>query len=173
MRTGLFATFALLSGCGPTDPDGRGTPGGPVPLKEVVLNDVHGLWGGEAVWVRSDRTAVVQVVDRKRKEKRYRRAVTAEQWAEIERLVGEHDVLGLKEGPFRTGVPDEAAHTIRLVTADGRRAKVFKWENDRRPRFDPLASVLFGIARAPEGRELVHEGPFDYDWHPEGFEKRW
>jgi hypothetical protein len=171
---GTVVTLALC-GCGDSaqDPDGPGRPGPPLPLKEIVLNDIHGLHGGERVWIGADRTAIVQVVDRERKEKRYRLKIGAAQWTEIERLVGAHDFLNLKEGPFRTGVPDEPAHTIRLVTKEGQRAKAFKWERDQRPRFDPLAGVLFGIARTSEGRELIQEGDYDYAWTPDGFEKLW
>jgi len=144
-----------------------------VPLKEIVLNDIHGLWGGERVWIGADRVAIIQVVDGDRKETRYRLTITAEQWAEIEGLVGANDVLSLKEGPFRTGVPDEPAHTIRLITKGGQKAKVFKWERDRRSRFDPVANALFAIARTKAGREPIHEGEFSGDWHPDGFEKPW
>jgi hypothetical protein len=172
---GIAVMLAALFGCdgSSSDPDGAGKPGPPVPLKEIVLNDIHGLYGGERVWVGADRTAIVQVVDERRKEKRYRRTISAEQWAEIERLVGANDFLSLKEGPFRTGVPDQAGHAIHLVTKDGKKVKALKWERDRRPRFDAVAGVLFGIARAADGRELVHEGEFNWDWTPDGFEKPW
>lgn len=178
MRSGMglvgAAVLSTLLGCAGSDyPDGPSQPGPPVPLKEVVLDDVSRFHGGERVWIGADRTAFIQVVDSKEKEKRYRRAVTDEQRAEVEKLVGQHDFLSLQEGPFRKGVPDEPGHTVRLVTQDGRRAKAFKWGGDRRPRFDPVAGELFKIAQESEGRDLIYEGEYDPDWVPDGFEKPW
>ena len=185
MRIGVIVCVAgvsfSLAGCGAFshDPDGPGTPGPPVPLKQVVLNDAHGLWGGESLWLAEDGTAVVQVVSEPPQgqvglwEKRYRRKVPEAQRAEIERLVGAHDFFSLKAGFPRTGVPDEAAHAVYLVAKDGRKLTAVKWAKDKRPRFDALADVLFGMMRTTEGRELIHEGLFDWDRAPDGFEKPW
>ena len=85
---GLFA-LSLLAGC-----EGERQPGPPVPLKSFVLHDVQGLFGGEAIWAAEDRTALVQVVGQSPAdqsglwEKRYKITLTAEQWVEVERLVG-------------------------------------------------------------------------------------
>jgi hypothetical protein len=170
---GVVLIFAL-TGCSeaPNDPDGPGTPGPPVPLKEIVFSDLDGLYGGEQIWVSADGTAYTRVVSMK-KEKRYKRQITAERWAEIERLVGAHHVLGLQERPFGTGVPHESMYSIRLVTKDGRKISTAKWARDKRPRFDPLMNTLLGTCRAREAHELIYEGENDYKWTPDGFEKLW
>jgi hypothetical protein len=173
MRTTIlgFLVVAALTGCGMGDPDGRGTPGPPVPLKEATFHDFDRMQGGECVWVRADRTAYVLVVQ-SQKEKRYKRQITPEQWGEIERLVGAHDVLSLQQELRGTGVPHETMYAINLVAQDGRKVHLSKWARDPRPRFDPLASALLGIARARDERELIYEGDYDTHWTPDGFEKR-
>ena len=50
-------------------------------------------------------------------------------------------------------------------------AKAGKWANDRNPDFDALYSYLRGLCHS-EG-ELIREGPFDWEWRPDGFEKLW
>lgn len=174
---GLLVVVALstLPGCaGSSDyPDGPGRAGPPVPLKEVVLDTVSRFHGGQRVWVGAGRTAFIQVVDPKEKEQRYRRAVTDEQRAKVEELLGKHDFLSLEEGPVHKGVPDEPGYTVRLVTKDGRKAKAFKWGSERRPRLDPVAGELFKIAQEAEDRELIHEGEYDPNWVPDGFSEAW
>lgn len=169
MLLGVAMALAI-SGCGDA-----GQPGPPVPLKSFVLYDVQGLFGGHALWVAEDNTAIVQVVNPAPPdkvglwEKRYKTKLTAEQRAEVERLVGAYDFLRLKIKD-RSAVPDEARSTIVLVTKNGEKANVGKWANDKNPRFDRLYEYLHSICRLNEGRELVSEGAFDQDWQPEGFE---
>lgn len=158
---------SLLVGC-----QGERQPGPPVPIKSFVLHDVQGLFGGRAIWVAEDRTAFVQIVSPPTAgqsvllEKRYKTRLTAEQWAEVERLVGAHHLLTTKMAE-RSGVPDEARPTIVIVPQSGTVVKLRKWANDKHPDFDLVYSYLFGLCRA-EG-ELVHEGVFEWDWRPEGF----
>jgi len=167
---GLFA-LALLAGC-----QGERQPGPPVPLKSFVLHDVQGLGGGHAIWAAEDRTALVQVVgeppagQRGLWEKRYKIKLTAEQWAEVERLVGAHHLLTAKV-PERSGVPDEAHSIIVVVTRSGATVKVRKWANDKHPDFDPVYAYLLGLCRSEA--ELVREGKFDWGWRPDGFAVPW
>lgn len=165
---GLLALL-LLAGCAP-----KRVPGLPVPLRTFVLRDVQGLYGGHALWAAEDRTATVQVVGRPPAgqsglwEKRYKIQLTAEQWAEAERLVGVHNFLSLKI-PKRRAVPDEAHPIIAVITTGGETAKVLKWAKDRNPDFDPLYRYLLHLCRG-DG-ELIHEGAFDWKWRPDGFEQ--
>jgi hypothetical protein len=178
MRSALFLSVAVmalgLTGCG----NDAGEPGPPVPLKSFVLHDVQGLFGGEALWVGEDNSAIVQVVGAPPPaksglwEKRYKLTVTKEQRAEFERLVGAHDFLRLKIRQ-RDGIPDEEHPIIVVTTKAGDKARVRKWANDKNPRFDPLYSHLLAIAGTAEGRELIHEGEYDGNWTPDGFEKLW
>jgi hypothetical protein len=167
---GLFV-LTLFAGC-----EGDRQPGPPVSLKSIVLHDVQGLFGGHALWATNDRTAIVQVVGHPLAgqsdlwEKRYKARLTAEQWTEVERLVGAHHFLTIKL-PDRQGIPDEAHPIIAVVPKSGTTAKTRKWANDKHADFDAVYSYLLVLCRA-EG-ELVYEGAFDWEWRPEGFEQPW
>ena len=167
---GLFA-LSLLAGC-----EGEREPGQPVPLKSFVLHDVEGMFGGHTIWAAEDRTAFIQVVGPPPtgrsglSEKRYKIKLTAEQWAEVERLVGAHHLLTAKMAG-RPGVPDEAHPVIVVVTRAGATAKVRKWANDKHPDFDPVYAYLLRLCRAKG--ELVREGAFEWEWRPDGFEQPW
>ncbi|CEF49235.1 unnamed protein product [uncultured bacterium] len=148
-----------------------------MPLKSFVLHDVQGLFGGHAIWAAEDRAVFVQVVGPPPPagqsglwEKRYKATLTAEQWAEVERLVGAHHLLTAKM-PERPGLPDEAHPIIVVVTRAGATANVRKWANDKHADFDPVYAYLLGLCRA-DG-ELVREGTFEWEWRPAGFEQPW
>lgn len=168
--TALLAA-SLLVGC-----EGERQPGSPVPLKAFVLHDVQGLFGGHAVWAAEDQTAFVQVVGPPPAgqsglwEKRYKTTLTADQWAEVERLVGAHHLAAVKV-PERPGVPDEAHPVIMAVPTAGAAVKVRKWANDKHPDFDPVYSYLLRLCRA--GGDLVREGAFEWEWRPAGFGQPW
>ena len=140
-----------------------------VPLKAFVLEDVQGLFGGQALWAAEDRTAIIQIVrtppaDKSGLwEKRYKKKLSKEQWAEVERLVGVHHFLTLKV-PDRFGIPDEGRPTITVVAKDGTVASAMKWVNDKHADFDPLYHYLVGLCRA-DG-ELVRGGEYDGRWRP-------
>jgi hypothetical protein len=153
-------------------------PGPPVPVRSVVLHDVQGLWGGHALWAREDGAAVLQVVGEAPQgrsglwEKRYHLKLTRDQLAEVERLVGAHHflVLRIKE---RHGVPDESHPVIAIVTKDGATAKAMTWAGDKHPDFDPLYDYLLGVCRGADMGQPVHEGAYDWEWRPEGFDRPW
>ncbi len=153
-------------------------PGPPVPLRSFVLHDVQGLWGGHALWVSEDGTAVVQVVGKAPPgqsglwEKRYNIKLTGDQRAEVERLAGVHHFLVLKVKE-RPGVPDEAHPIIAITTKDGVTAKASKWAGDKSPDFDPLYDYLVGICRGADNGQSIHEGAYDWEWRPEGFDRPW
>lgn len=166
---------AILAGCASSVRESAeaAVSGPPVPLNWVVMHDIQGLWGGEAIWVKEDRTAIIQVVESGQKEKRYRARVRDAAWTELERLIGAHDFLHLQISPRRVE-PDEAHPLVALVTKDGTRARVGKLGNDSHPRFDALYGHLREMCRATEGaRELIHEGEYDWSWCPDGYDKLW
>lgn len=174
-RAILLATLLAAAGtaCNRNADAVRG-PGLPVPLRSVVLRDVQGLWGGHALWAWDEGKVVVQVVGKTPMgrtglwEKRYERKLTADQWAEIERLIGAHHFLTL-EVKDRYGEPDEPRPSITVVTRDGVRRKVAKWAGDEHTDFDSLYAHLRGLCDGVEGQP-IYEGPFDWDWRPEGFD---
>jgi hypothetical protein len=149
-------------------------PGPPVPLRTIVLRDVQGYWGGQNVWLSADGMAVVQVVGSPPPgksglwEKRYRLQLDDQYMAALERLVGEHDFLNLKI-PERRGKPDEAHPIIVVVTKDGRTAETMKMGSDKNADFDALYDVLLQGCQSCAGQQPESEGPFDWEWHPEGF----
>ena len=151
----------------------RGIEAQTVPLEALVLQDVQGLFGGQSLWVSADRTAYVQLVGRRAGEpalweRRYKTTLTAEEWAEAERLIRAHHLLTVKM-PNRPGVPDEAHPVITIVTRAGATTRIGKWANDKHPDFDPVYSFLIGLCR-PRGT-LIREGPIDWKWTPPGFDK--
>src|SRR5262245_3102870 len=91
----------LLGGCGKTTTEDT-QPGPPLPIRSFVLHDVQGLFGGNALWAGEDRTAWLQVVSPPPPgktglwEKRYKVTITAEQWASVEKKLGEIHFLAAK-----------------------------------------------------------------------------
>jgi len=130
----------------------------------VELHDVHGLWGGVAVWVEGSGRAVVQRVDASRTEARYALALGDDARALLRRAA-EVDVLAV-EVPDRPGVPDEARPRIVLQGPAGERREVSKWGSDEVAGLDAVLADLRAIAgrtgdRAPDAR-----GPHDPAWRP-------
>lgn len=149
-------------------------PGPSVPLKSFALHDVQGLHGGLSLWACEDRVAIAQIVEPSNGglwEKRYSLKLTNQQWAEVEQLVGAHHFQSI-ESANRAGVPDEARPTVVILPKVGTAKVVSKWANDRHEDFDPVYNYLMQLCHG-DGKELVHEGKFDWDWRPEGFENPW
>jgi hypothetical protein len=150
----------------------------PVPLRSFVLHDIQGLRGGRALWVGEDGAAVVQVVGQAPAgqsglwEKRYNLRLTGEQWAEVERLAGAHHFLTLKFKE-RPAVPDESHAIIAIVTKAGTSAKATKLGSNPQSDFDPLYKYLIDICDGVGTVRPVHEGVFDWDWRPVGFDRLW
>lgn len=166
-----LVTVSILTGC-------RGDSQmseSPVPLRSFALHDVHGMSGGQALWIAEDGTAVLQVVGPPSPgkaglwEKRYKFRITPDQRGEMERLAGVHRLLTQKPSD-RSGVPDEAHPIILAVTKEGEAVKVRKWANDKHSDFDSLYDYLLKLSRAPAGEKPVYEGAYDWDWRPEGFD---
>lgn len=148
------------------------------PLRSVVLHDVQGLRGGRALWAGEGGAAVVQVVGKPPPgqdalwERRYEVRLTADQWAEVGRLVEAHHFLTLKV-PERRGIPDESHPVIAVVTKAGATARAMKWAGDEHPDFDPVYRYLLDLCRGAEAGKPVHEGKYDWEWRPEGFDSPW
>ena len=156
--------------------DIAGKLGSPIPLKSFVLSEV-GFFRGQALWVAEDRTAIVQVIGRppggesRDWEKRYKFKLTAEEWAETERLVGVHNFLTIQKQPEGSGILDEAQPIIVLITKAGTTIKARKWAHEKHPDFDPVYMYLRGLCRA-EGA-TISEGRYVWKWQPDGFSISW
>ena len=139
------------------------------PLRSLVLHDVQSLFGGRVLWIDSSLTAFVQTIGAGLWEKRYQTSLSREQWAEIERLIEQHQLfsLTLPDTFNRPGVPDEARPVIIVISPSGITNKLQKWANDSHPDFDAVYSHLLALCRA-DG-ELIYQGPFDWNWRPDGF----
>lgn len=151
----------------------------PIPLRNISLHDVQPVFGGNAIWALDDGSVVVQVVGTTPPdggdglwEKRYRIKLGKHDWAQIERLVGSHEFLCIRIRE-RDGTPDEGHPLIQLRTKDDVKARVRKWANDKHADFDPVYEYLRSIAELVTEDQLVHEGVYDWDWRPEGFDRLW
>jgi hypothetical protein len=146
----------------------------PVPIEAAILLDVEGMHGGRNLWLASDGTAVVQVVGHVTQavgglpEKCYRVRFGKAAVTEVERLVGAHRFLDLNL-TLRVGPPGGGHPEIAVLTKAGGRGASIKREDDKHPDFDPLYAHLLLLAQKLDGAELIHEGAFDWDWHPDGF----
>jgi hypothetical protein len=105
-------------------------------------------------------------------EKRYKFKIAADQYAEVERLVGVHHFLTIKTKD-RPAIPEEAHPTIVVVTKAGQVVKATKLGNDKHPDFDAIYRYLLTFGQPSQEQEPVYEGAFDWDWRPEGFERPW
>jgi hypothetical protein len=148
---------------------------GPLPLKAVILLDVEGMQGGRNLWLSEDGVGVVQVIGPAGSgglpEKRYRVRFGRDAVAEAERLAGAHRFPELK---LRLGVgPPGGGHPlVAVLTKAGTRSMSIKRESDPHSDFDPVYEHLLRLGQQLDGAELVYNGAFSWDWHPEGFPSR-
>jgi len=141
-------------------------------LRSFALNDIHALYGGRALWALEDHSGIIVVVTRSEGahrgfwEKRYRIALSEEQWTDIEKLAARHSFFDLLVGE-RLGLPDEGRPIIEMTATDGRSARVQKWAGTKHPGFEPIYRRLWELCRL-DG-ELICEQPFVWDWRPAGY----
>jgi hypothetical protein len=145
---------------------------GSLPLKAVILLDVEGMQGGQNLWLAEDGTGIVQIVgpwcSGGLPEKRYRVQFGKQVVIEAERLAGVHRFLELKL-KLGVGPPGGGHPRIALLSKDGKRSSSIKREHDKQADFDPFYAHLLGLTERLDGAELIYEGAFTWDWHPEGF----
>jgi hypothetical protein len=153
--TTLNATAAFLGG-----PDDQ-------MRARIVLDDVHGLWGGRQVWVQANGPAggraLVRRVPVPGHEQRSVVPVSADEVQGLLEAVLASDFLSIRFEP-RPIVPDETHAVITLTNRRGECASVAKWARDRHPGFEAVYAALLALEARP-GR-LVFEGPFDPDYAP-------
>lgn len=131
----------------------------------LELHDVHGLWGGTAVYVEGSGRCAVESVDRGQHERRFTLKLDPQEVTDLLRLCIASDLVGLRIKD-RPGVPDEARPTIVLLEPSGRAHAVAKWSNDKVPGFDRVYAALRGLEKKTADQKPEFEGPFAWDWRP-------
>jgi len=152
---------------------GERTPRPPVPLKSLALHDVQGLCRRSRPWVAEDRTAIVQVSDRRRpgsrrREKRYK---SGSRPSSGPRSSGSrrHHLVTLRCRSGRASRMRPARSSGR--TRAGATIRVRKWGQRQAPDFDPVYSFLLRLCRA-RGKSRSARG-IRLEWRPDGFAVPW
>lgn len=110
----------------------------------MVLDDIHGLWGGKRITVYGDGTAYVKIVDLAQNEETYRLELNGE-GAAIFRTVAATDILGLQRAN-RERTADDVCTTLVVTNARGEHHKVVYWEADPvNERFEEVRAVLSSV----------------------------
>ncbi|MBI3268942.1 MAG: hypothetical protein HYZ53_07965 [Planctomycetes bacterium] len=134
-------------------------------LCRLELLDVHGLWGGQNVYVEGSGRCVVRVVEPAQTERRFAFQLESQEALAVLRSCVSADLLSIRI-PERPGVPDEAHPTLVLRAADGRAHTLYKWSNDKVPAFDGIYQGLLALIKKTEGLKPECTGPHDWKWRP-------
>ncbi len=140
-------------------------------IELLSLKDVQPLFGGRNFFLRKDSNCVIQVVTMREKiqERRYKLTLQKEKIIALEQLLTKNDFLTV-EGSTRPGEPDEASPTITAKFTSGKEKSVWKWDNDKNPRFDAIYNWILELINVNTGSiKPFYEGRYQYDWKPEGF----
>jgi hypothetical protein len=110
----------------------------------VVLDDIHGLWGGKRITVYGDGTAYIKIVDLAQNEETYRLELNG-RGKRVFQVLTQTDILSLA-GTGRERRPEEAYTTLILTNAQGATQKVIHWEADgEEPRFESVRATLLEV----------------------------
>lgn len=145
------------------------------PVRQVVLLDVQGLWGGTDLWISEDGKAVCRFVrppiegESGLQEVRYSFVLSEGQKTTLSALIQERRFFHIKTHE-RPGVPDEA-RPILFVRSGEKSLAVGKWAGDRHADFDPIYEFLRAVAESGKGGTEIGKGPFERDWNPDSFPK--
>jgi hypothetical protein len=156
-------------------PDKAAEPTPPVPLMRIhasffsLKTSFYGGDSGWALWAKADGTAIFQEVSpalRGERERRYQLTLTASQWREIERLIGEHDFLRLGDR-LRPRPGRGTIASVSVVPSSGPVVSIRVSKPEDHPDFQAVFEYLRGLWTGPAGKEPVYVGPFERA--PEGF----
>lgn len=122
-------------------------PRPPVPWTNVVLQDVHPMWGGRmtAIASRGD-VWVVDVPRGARFARRLHGHLSVAALERLDRILRAHDPRSIQIA-MRNGVAGEARPVLTFVR-DGQSHVVSKWANDHHPDFDAIAGFVDGVGEA-------------------------
>jgi len=140
----LCALVMGMMGCG--SPTSSTPTAAPVPFVEVILRDVHPLWGGREVRVRDDGTLWVRLVRAGGEAEERTAHLSPEEVAALGTLLEAHHFKGI-EIPDWPGLPDEARPEIEVRWRSGERTVVAKWAGDVHPDFDAVYEWLLRLAK--------------------------
>lgn len=135
----LLAAAAELLSPGPF-------PRPPLGWSNVVLQDVHGLWGGRMTAVSARGEVWVVDVLGGRLARRLHAHLSVAAFERLDKLLRDHDPRTIRI-PMRNGIAGEALPSLTFV-AGGQSHVVSKWATDRHPDFDPVASFLHRVGEA-------------------------
>jgi hypothetical protein len=130
----------------------------------LELQDVHPLFGGEAVLVEGSGACVIRVV-RKGQEERYSLKLASDEALSLWKLCIGNDLLGV-EVPQRVGVMDEARPEITLRNAAGQTRSVVKWARQKVQGFDSVYEALLKLVDKTETLKPGYEGKYEPGWKP-------
>jgi hypothetical protein len=144
----------------------------PLPLRSITLHGIHGLWGGEDIFLTSDGSLWVRRLTPRSgsgfDERRYAGRLPIGDVRELEALLGKHDFPSLRIAA-RTGLPDEPLVGIDLRLGDGRVVSLTAFEGDVHEGFTPVYHWLRSRAKRIDGSKPTYEGSSVESWKPEGF----
>ncbi len=152
---------------------GEGQEKRPPAIKTVILRDVHALYGGQNLYLRSDGTGVCQFVFRRPGatalvEQHFTLALSRDVLHQIALLVEERHFFAIRP-KRKVGLPGEARPTIFVTMASGKALAVSKWANEASPDFDALYKELNARADASRHGKPLLERDYDSHWVPKGF----
>lgn len=142
-------------------------------LDQIILRDVHPLYGGQNLYLARDGTGFCQLVSRRPGvstffEKRYRVALPADAMQKLLRLMSEHSFIDIASS-VKPGLPDSARPKISARFASGKSVSVDRWIHDNDPDFDAIYQTLLDIVRSVQTGKLAYEGQYDLKWVPDEF----
>lgn len=140
----------------------------------MSLADVHGLFGGNNVYLTGDGQLWVQAVTPGgpaggMTEARHHLSLKAEEMRTIAETIVEKKFLDSQDST-RKGMPDEARPVIRLEMGDGQTKEVSRWERDRDEGVDALRAIFRDLIRRAKATPATSGGIVDSKWRPPGWE---
>jgi len=135
---------------------------------KLELYDIHGLWGGRAIYVFGDGKALVRIVtsgDSGFVEKRYLLNLDPAHVRDLIKIFIAKDFLTIKDSE-RPGIPDEVNPSITAVNSSGERFTVWRWGGEVKGRFEVLCNEFLKIEEKALKTEPVFEGPYGSGFLP-------
>lgn len=112
---------------------------------EIRLDDVHGLWGGQALTVTDLGRVTLQRIAPAFPAGQWEATLPASETCALFQQFIEHDFVALTL-PEHTPIPDEAHPQITLTNAQGETHTVLKWARQKDRRFEALYVALRALA---------------------------
>jgi hypothetical protein len=138
----------------------------PAQIEWLLWHDIQGLFGGRALYLKSDGTALARIVER-RPELRHRGALTPAQMKTLAQALHDADFLHTTV-PDRMGIPDEARAVLVVRFASGEERRLEKWAGVRHGGFDAINSLMRTLTDHLAQTGSSERTDFDGEWQPEG-----